>query len=149
MTYISKCDLIVYDLHSGNPEDIKLALGAMNKKRADDGDTPEKTIILISSLLAWDATARNLEEIRSPEDIEEEEREAAMAKAKAEAEARAAKRALSPRTEEGGVASEAAVEVTSAAEAAAAEEGKEGEGEEEGKEGEEGAEEGEEEVEEE
>ena len=39
MTYISKCDLIVYDLHSGNPEDVKLALGAMNKKRPDDGDT--------------------------------------------------------------------------------------------------------------
>ena len=75
MTYISKCDLIVYDLHSGNPEDVTLALDAMNKKRPDDNpDEQEKTIILISSLLAWDATARNLEEIRSPEDVAEEAR---------------------------------------------------------------------------
>ena len=39
MTYISKCDLIVYDLHSGNPEDVKLALGAMNKKRPDSDES--------------------------------------------------------------------------------------------------------------
>jgi len=36
MTYISKCDLVVYDLHSGNPEDVTLALDAMNKPRVDD-----------------------------------------------------------------------------------------------------------------
>lgn len=73
MTYISKCDLIVYDLHSGNPEDVQLALDAMNKPRPDDDPGQEKTIILISSLLAWDSTPRNLEEVRSPADIEEEE----------------------------------------------------------------------------
>ena len=48
---------------------------------------------MISSLLAWDATPRNLEEIRSPEDVEEEERLAAEEAAKIKAEALAAKRA--------------------------------------------------------
>ena len=83
MTYISKCDLVVYDLHSGNPEDVQLALDAMYKPRLDDDPAQEKIIILISSLLAWDNTPRNLEEIRSPQEIEEE------MKAKAEAEAKA------------------------------------------------------------
>lgn len=87
MTYISKCDLVVYDLHSGNPEDVQLALDAMLKPRPDDNpDESEKTIILISSLLAWDNTPRTLEEIRSPEDAAEEERllkEEEDAKAKA------------------------------------------------------------------
>lgn len=93
MTYISKCDLIVYDLHSGNPEDVQLALDAMNKPRPDDDASQEKTIILISSLLAWDSTPRNLEEVRSPQDIEEEEEQArkeAEAAAAAEAKAKAA-----------------------------------------------------------
>ena len=76
MTYISKCDLIVYDLHSGNPEDVQLALDAMHKPRPDDDPGQEKIIILISSLLAWDATPRNLEEILSPEEQEEIERAA-------------------------------------------------------------------------
>ena len=76
MTYISKCDLIVYDLHSGNPEDVQLALDAMYKPRPDDDPGQEKIIILISSLLAWDATPRNLEEILSPEEQDEIERAA-------------------------------------------------------------------------
>lgn len=92
-TYISKCDLIVYDLHSGNPEDVQLALEAMEKPRPDDDNTQEKTIILISSLLAWDQTPRNLEEIRSPEDVEEEERLEREAAAKAKADAEAARKA--------------------------------------------------------
>lgn len=85
MTYISKCDLIVYDLHSGNPEDVQLALDAMEKPRLDDDPAQEKIIILISSLLAWDATPRNLEQILSPEEQEEEERarDAALAAEKA------------------------------------------------------------------
>jgi len=74
MTYISKCDLIVYDLHSGNPEDVQLALDAMNKPKIDDDPGQEKVIILISSLLAWDATPRNLEAVQSPEDADEEAR---------------------------------------------------------------------------
>ena len=90
MTYISKCDLIVYDLHSGNPEDVQLALDAMNKPRPDDDPSQEKTIILISSLLAWDSTPRNLEEVRSPQDIQEEEDEVKrVAEAQAAAEAKA------------------------------------------------------------
>ena len=63
---------MVYDLHSGNPEDVQLALDAMYKPRVDDDPAQEKIIILISSLLAWDNTPRNLEEIRSPQEIEEE-----------------------------------------------------------------------------
>ena len=94
MTYIRNCNLIVYDLHSGNPEDVQLALDAMNKPpRPNDDPDSEKTIILISSLLAWDSTPRNLEEVRSPQDIQEEEDEAkrvAEAQAAAEAKAKAA-----------------------------------------------------------
>ena len=80
MTYISKCDLIVYDLHSGNPEDVRLALKAMDTKRADEDASQEKIIILISSLLAWDATPRKLVRVVSPQ---EEDEEAAAAKAAA------------------------------------------------------------------
>ena len=80
----------MYDLHSGNPEDVQLALDAMEKPRIDDDASQEKIIILISSLLAWDNTPRNLEEIRSPEDIEEEEKLAAEEQAKADAQAKAA-----------------------------------------------------------
>ena len=77
-------------MHSGNPEDVQLALDAMSKKREDEDPSQERVIILISSLLAWDNTPRNLEEIRSPEDIAEEERLVAEAEAKAKAEAEAA-----------------------------------------------------------
>lgn len=57
----------------------------MNKPRPDDDPGQEKIIILISSLLAWDATPRNLEQIRSPAEMEEEERAAREAEAKAAA----------------------------------------------------------------
>lgn len=30
MKYLSDCDLLVYDLHSGNPKDIELALSGIN-----------------------------------------------------------------------------------------------------------------------
>ena len=69
---------------------MQLALDAMSKKREDEDPSQERVIILISSLLAWDNTPRNLEEIRSPEDIAEEERLVAEAEAKAKAEAEAA-----------------------------------------------------------
>ena len=73
MNYISKCDWIVYDLHAGNPEDVKnLALRAFEKPRGEDEPQVEQTLVLISSLLAWDATPKNLEEIRDPEDIKAE-----------------------------------------------------------------------------
>jgi len=44
----------------------------MKTKRADDDASQEKIIILISSLLAWDATPRNLEAVQSPQDQDEE-----------------------------------------------------------------------------
>ena len=62
----------------------------MSKKREDDDPSQERVIILISSLLAWDNTPRNLEEIRSPDDIEEEEAAIAEAEAKAKADAETA-----------------------------------------------------------
>mmetsp|Transcript_19482 Transcript_19482/g.24039 ORF Transcript_19482/g.24039 Transcript_19482/m.24039 type:complete len:201 (-) Transcript_19482:2456-3058(-) len=110
MTYISKCDLIVYDLHSGNPEDVQLALDAMNKPRTDDDPGQEKILILISSLLAWDATPRNLEEIISPKEQEEMERAAKEAEL-------AAARAAQPESPkaEGEAEEEAAEEETSLA----------------------------------
>ncbi len=78
MKYISECDLIVYDLHSGNPLDVKLALDALSAPKGEDeaaGD--EKVLILISSLLAWDNTPKKLTEVRDPIEIEAEEKKAA------------------------------------------------------------------------
>ena len=80
--YISKCEWVVYDLHSGNPEDVRLALEAFKKKKEDD-EQIEQTLVLISSLLAWDKTPKNLEEIVNPADLEEERRLAAEAAEKA------------------------------------------------------------------
>ena len=62
----------------------------MHKVSPDEEAGQEKTIILISSLLAWDSTPRNLEEVRSPEDIQEEED---MAKSEAAAKSLAAAKA--------------------------------------------------------
>ena len=115
MTYISKCDLIVYDLHSGNPEDVQLALDAMNKPRPDDDPGQEKIIILISSLLAWDNTPRNLEEIKSPEQEDEEKRLAEEEAAKAKAAEEGEQKAEGEEGEEGEKQTEAAAsEVASA-----------------------------------
>lgn len=78
MKYISECDLIVYDLHSGNPLDVKLALDALSAPKGEDeaaGD--EKVLILISSLLAWDNTPRKLTEVRDPVEVDAEEKKAA------------------------------------------------------------------------
>jgi hypothetical protein len=50
MKYLSECDLIVYDLHSGKPDDVRLALEALNKHKNPE---EEKILILISSLMAW------------------------------------------------------------------------------------------------
>lgn len=55
---------------------MQLALDSFVKpKKEDDEPSPEQTLILISSLLAWDETPKNLEEIRDPADVEEEERQ--------------------------------------------------------------------------
>lgn len=65
MKYLSECDLIVYDLHSGKPDDVRLALDALQKHKGEEGD--EKVLILISSLMAWSGTPRKLEEIKTAE----------------------------------------------------------------------------------
>lgn len=49
-------------------EDVQLALDSFVKLRKEDDPAIEQTLILISSLLAWDNTPRNLEEIREPGD---------------------------------------------------------------------------------
>lgn len=73
--------MIVYDLHSGNPLDVKLALDALGAPKGEEGDAGgEKVLILISSLLAWDATPRKLIEVRDPREVQEEEKAALRAK---------------------------------------------------------------------
>lgn len=49
MKYLSECDLIIYDLHSGNPTDVRLAIDALKKYKSEE----EKVLILVSSLMAW------------------------------------------------------------------------------------------------
>ena len=68
MKYLSECDLIIYDLHSGSPDDVKLALEALKKYKNEEG--AEKTLILISSLMAWQGTPKKQEEIFTPEQLE-------------------------------------------------------------------------------
>lgn len=79
----------MYDLHSGNPEDVQTALKALSKQ-TEEGENGEKVLVLISSLLAWDATPKKLQEIRDPADVEAEELEKRLAQeeiARLEAEA--------------------------------------------------------------
>lgn len=66
----------MYDLHSGNPQDVKLALDAMKKYvNAEDGEAGEdKVIVLISSLMAWDSTPRKLETLIEPGTEEPEDK---------------------------------------------------------------------------
>lgn len=74
MKYLASCDLIVLDLHSGDPMDYKLALEALRKHKFEE----EKVLILISSLMAWQGTPKKLEEIRTKEVIEAEKAAAAV-----------------------------------------------------------------------
>ena len=60
-------------MHAGNPEDVQLALDAFKKAKKEDDAQIEQTLILISSLLAWDATPKNLEEIKVPGEESESE----------------------------------------------------------------------------
>lgn len=82
MKYLSECDLIIYDLHSGNPQDVMLALEALRKYKFEE----EKILILVSSLMAWSGTPRKLEELKTPEQIAEEARLAVLAAKAAEGE---------------------------------------------------------------
>jgi UDP-N-acetylmuramyl pentapeptide synthase len=71
MKYLSECDLIIYDLHAGNPQDVRLALEALKNTKFEE--PPDKTLILVSSLMAWSGTDKNKEEIKSAEQLAEEE----------------------------------------------------------------------------
>jgi len=62
MKYLSECDLIIYDLHYGNPHDVRLALDALKKHKSEE----EKVLILISSLMGWQGTPRKLKPILKP-----------------------------------------------------------------------------------
>jgi adenylate kinase len=81
MKYISTCNVIIYDLHSGNPEDIKLALEgrfhllinfiALKKYTLEQ----ETVLILISSVMVWNKTEPKMEEVKkdAPEGEEKAE----------------------------------------------------------------------------
>lgn len=81
MKYLRDCDLIIYDLHSGNPRDVELALEALKKKKkGEEEEEKEKVLILISSLMAWSGTPRKIGAIAEadptkPDTPEEEEPE--------------------------------------------------------------------------
>ena len=68
MKYLSECDLLVYDLHSGNPRDVDLAIQSLKKYNSEDGD---KVLILISSLMVWNKTPSKLKEIKEGKEAEE------------------------------------------------------------------------------
>jgi hypothetical protein len=77
----------VYDLHFGNPENVKEAIMALQKAPAEGEDRPSETVlILISSLLAWDKTPKKLQEIVTPEEGRRRAAELAAAEAKKKAE---------------------------------------------------------------
>ena len=75
----------MYDLHAGNPKDVKLAIDALAKPNKDEEPGNECILILISSLLAWDRTPKNLEEIKNPNEPDSEE-EGKVAEVKEEGE---------------------------------------------------------------
>jgi hypothetical protein len=87
MQYLAKCDLIVYDLHFGNPRDVETALKALSKPVAEGEERPGETVlILISSLLAWDRTPKKMQEILSPDEARALAAKLAEEKARLEAE---------------------------------------------------------------
>jgi adenylate kinase len=73
MKYISDCDVIIYDMHSGNPRDIDLALNALKKYNFES----EKILILISSIMLWNHTDQKMEEVNDKAEKEEGEEEGA------------------------------------------------------------------------
>jgi hypothetical protein len=69
----------VYDLHSGNPKDVQLAIDALKKYVTEEEPGEDKVLVLISSLMAWDATPRKLEKLvqpgtEEPEDVPAEDK---------------------------------------------------------------------------
>ena len=72
----------MYDLHFGNPDNVKEAIEALKKAPAEGEERPAETVlILISSLLAWDRTPRKLKEIVTPEEARKYAAELAAAEA--------------------------------------------------------------------
>jgi adenylate kinase len=87
MKYLSECDVLIYDLHSGNPKDVELALAgkchklqlqlitllfinlALKKYTFEE----EKVLILISSLMVWNNSQPKLKEIKEGKEGEEAE----------------------------------------------------------------------------
>lgn len=70
MKFISECDVIIYDLHTGNPKDVELAIEAFKKYPIEE----EKVLILISSVAVWKNTPPKLEEIKQvAENLEDEQ----------------------------------------------------------------------------
>jgi adenylate kinase len=59
MKYLSECDIMVFDLHQGNPHDVNLAIDALKKYNFED----EKVLILISSLMVWNKTPAKMKEV--------------------------------------------------------------------------------------
>jgi hypothetical protein len=71
MKYISECDVIIYDVHAGNPKDIELAIEAFKKYPIEE----EKVLILISSVAVWKNTPPKLVEIGKDNEKEKGESE--------------------------------------------------------------------------
>ena len=70
MKYISECDVIIYDLHTGNPRDLEMAFGAFEKYKIEE-ESEGKVLILISSIAVWKNTEPKLIEIK-PEVVAKE-----------------------------------------------------------------------------
>ena len=66
MKYISECDIIIYDLHAGNPKDIEMATTALKKYNYET----EKVLLLVSSVMMWKNTEPKLVE-EKPESAEQ------------------------------------------------------------------------------
>ena len=131
-SYVSKCDLIVYDLHAGSPQDVKLAIDALAKPKIDEEPGNECILILISSLLAWDRTPKNLEEIRNPDEPDSDEEANIVEEVKEDGEKIEGEEGEAEMNEE-----EAEPPAEPSEENASEKEGEEGEEEKEGEEGEE------------
>lgn len=80
MKYLSECDLLVYDLHAGNPRDVDLAIQGkyhdiINLALKKHSFEEEKVLILISSLMVWNKTPNKLKEIKEGKEAEEQDPE--------------------------------------------------------------------------
>ena len=72
MKYFMQCDVILFDLHSGDPHDYKLALKALEKAKELD---EEKVLIIISSLMVWNNTPPKMKERGTKDPVPKEEGE--------------------------------------------------------------------------